>query len=241
MSDKLLGLPLEVVSEDDRTYTLDLWRPTTEMLQKTWEKYQQYRVMFSDVTLNDYEHFFGIVMVPGTVILSIELEGEEIGLVYFTEINQATSAFGHYIFWDRKSGAGRHRVLFTAQRLIMREFNLHRMDMAVPIFAFSALHRLHKMGYRIEGRRKEALLYMGRWADLLLFGVLLEELTDEVIEQGYIEATEEQHSWHGLLKQDDLLAAKILRGRRQEDGDGTRNESATDDGLVSAGVAEETS
>ena len=241
MSDRLLGLPLEVVSEDDKTYTIDIWRPTTPMLEETWERYQQYRVMFSDVTLNDYNHFLSIVMVPGTIILSVEVEEKEIGLIYFTEISQATSAFGHYIFWDRKSGAGRHRVLLTAQRLIMVEFGLHRMDMAVPIFAYSALHRLHKIGYRIEGRRKEALLYKGRWADLLLFGVLLEELTDEVIEQGHIEATTEQHTWHGLLKQDDLLAAKILRGGRQKDGDGEaiRDEPTAVTSLVSAGATEE--
>jgi RimJ/RimL family protein N-acetyltransferase len=239
MNDKLLGLPLEIVSEDDKTYTIDIWRPTTPMLEETWERYQQYRVMFSDVTLNDYEHFLSIVMVPGTIILSVEVEDKEIGLIYFTEISQATSAFGHYIFWDRKSGAGRHRVLLTAQRTIMKEFGLHRMDMAVPIFAFSALHRLHKIGYRIEGRRKEALLYKGRWADLLLFGVLFEELTDEAIEQAHLEATDEQHTWHGLLKQDDLLAAKILRGRRKKDGNGTRNKSTADDGLISAGVVEE--
>lgn len=231
MNDNLLGLPLEIVSEDEQTYTVDLWRPTEAMLKKTWERYSQYSVMFSDVTLHSYEHFLQIVMVPGTVVLSIELQGEEIGLVYFTDIRLSTSAYGHYIFWDRNSGAGRHRVLLTIQRRFMQEFNLHRMDMSVPIFAFAALHRLHKIGYRIEGRRKDALLYKGRWADMLEFGVLLEELTDEVLEQGHIVQSDEQHSWHGLLKQDALLAKKILRVRRERDGSRTRDKSAADDVL----------
>lgn len=217
MQDNLLGLPLSVVAEDGRAYILDVWAPSLAQLQETWDRYSKFRVLFSDVTVDDFRHFAAMTLSSGTVVLRVLHDDAEVGLIYFTEIRPLHSSIGHYVFWDRSSGGGRQRVLLTAQRHIMRELGLHRMTMSVPLYAFAALRRLHRMGYRIEGFRTEAILYKGKWGDMIDFGVLLSELTDDAIEQARI-PTGDDDGWNKILADRDKLRDKILRPRREDRG-----------------------
>jgi len=52
---------------------------------------------------------------------------------------------------------------------------LRRIDTAVLDFNHASLRLHHRIGYSLEGRRREAVLRDGRWCDLLLFGLLRSE------------------------------------------------------------------
>ena len=156
------------------------------------------------------------MLAPSTVVLEASTEGESIGLIYFADIRPLHHATGHYHFWDRNPGRGRHRVLLSAQRHVMRMLGLHRMQMSVPIYAFSALRRMHHIGYRLEGRRREAILNDGKRADLLDFGVLLAEITDDTLEAAKL-PNDETASWNTILHDNAKMMHYILRGSNGHD------------------------
>lgn len=206
----IVSLPKTIVSEDGLEYVIDVWRPSNRMLQDTWDEYKKYRVLFSDIVVNDFKYFFSMVMAKDTIVLQVTQGGVEVGLLYGTEIRPGRSALAHYVFWKGRQ-AGKQRVILYTLALMMEELGLHRINITIPMYAHAALHRVHKMGLRIEGRRREAILYNGRWSDMLEFGVCIDELTDEAIEASTLPRTDDQQHWHGLLKQDELLARKVLR------------------------------
>lgn len=209
-SSVLEGLTFDVTSEDGHMYAVAPWQPDIQAITDTWEKYSKYRILFSDVSVNNAAMFTQMVMSPTSVVLTMSCDGKEVGLYYITELRTLTSAHAHYAFWDRRQN-GRRKLILTTARRIMEQLELHRLNVSVPIYAFSALSHIHKMGLRIEGRRTEAILYQGRWADKLEFGVLRSELTDEALENGRLVRTQEEASWHGLLKDHTKLMRRVLR------------------------------
>lgn len=209
-------LPLVVTSEDEKEYVTDLWRPTSFDLERTWMEYSKYRVLFSDITVNDFQTFFGMVMAPGTVVLDIKHQGETVGLLYATELRVGTSALGHYVFWDRRT-AGRQRLILTLLRTGMKELALHRIAMSIPIYAYHALRRVYKMGLRIEGRRREGILYEGKWQDIIEFSVLQTELTEERARAGRLPGNSPE--WDHFI--DKHLMDRLRRGEHNGQSNGT--------------------
>ena len=212
---KDLELPLVVLSEDEKEYTLNAWTPKLQDLEQLWERYNSYPLLFSDVALGDKMYLFGILLAPTTLVLSIEVDNKPIGIGYADNIRVKSAANVHYFFWDRKT-SGRQRVILTALDWVMRQMDLHRVNVIVPIFAYSALHRIYKMGFALEGRLKENLLSRGKWIDTLVFGVLRQELNKEVIQQGYLERTAFAQGWFDLLKNDDELMRHIVNRRERD-------------------------
>lgn len=222
MEDKL---PVIVTSEDGIRYRVSLWAPDQYELQAVWMQYSKYRVLFSDITVNDFTTFFDMVMSRACVVFAIDQLDVEpvmrVGLLYATEIRLGSSALGHYVFWDRHT-AGRQRLILEMLRLGMQELGLHRMNVTIPLYAYSALRRVSRMGFRIEGRRKEAILHKGKWHDVLEFGALLTELTDEVVQRGWIQ--EDDSQWSFFVPETQLL--KIIKRGIDEWIDSTRHQPA---------------
>lgn len=214
---KELELPLDVLSEDGKEYVVDIWTPKIQDLESLWEQYNKYPLLFSDTNLGNKLYLFGILLHPNTLVLSIKHDSVPVGIAYADNIRPKGSANAHYFFWDKKT-SGRQRVILTALDWAMRQMELHRMNIVVPMFAYSALHRIYKMGFRLEGRMRENFLSRGKWIDALLFGVLHHELTPEAIESGRVSRTPFEQEWFDLLKNDDALAQHIVN-RRERNGD----------------------
>jgi hypothetical protein len=214
MSNRILNLPFGVLSEDEKLYKVDLWRPNVDDLRIVWDQYSRYKVLFSDVVLRDFNHFTAVVLSRSTVVLEVSCERKRIGLLYATDITMNGSALVHFIFWDRKT-KGRQRLILAVLQWGMDELELHKVNMTVPVYAYAALHRIHKMGIRIEGRRLEAILFDGKWRDVLEFGILRSELTDEVITAATLPRLDHELRWHGLLNNDPLLMRKVLRVKNE--------------------------
>ena len=205
-------LPVIVESEDGERYFVSLWTPDSMELQQVWAQYSKYRVLFSDITVNDFKTFFDMVMSRACVVFAIDTVDTDpimrVGLLYATEIRLGSSALGHYVFWDRKT-AGRQCLILEMLRLGMQELGLHRMNVTIPMYAYSALRRVSRMGFRIEGRRREAILHQGKWHDVLEFGTLLTELTDEACQRGWIQR--DDSAWQYFVPEQELLKV-IKRG-----------------------------
>lgn len=213
MSDVLtLGLPLAIRSEDGQDYIVDAWKPTIQDVYALWNRYSKYRVLFADVTAGNFDYFREMVLAKTTIVLPVSCAGEEVGILYGTRLRIPHDITAHYFFWDRKT-AGRHVVLLRTMKWFMDEFHIHRVKVAIPKHAFAALHRVQRMGLRLEGVEREGMLYDGKWSDMLLFAVLESELTEQALNTGVLERTPAETNWFGLLQQDELLMRKVVERR----------------------------
>lgn len=204
-----------ITSEDGEEYALSPFEGSIENMERLWETTQKHEVLTSDQTRGDFQTFMAYVLSPGTIFQMVTHLGEEpedVGVFYADSISPKHSASAHFVFWDLKL-AGRQRLILTAARSFMEDFELQRLDIEVPMHAYAALKRLKKMGIALEGRRRGAYLRDGVWTDTLLFGILKDELDDEAIKEGKIPRKGAEGEWFGLLEHDEHLARRFLKDR----------------------------
>lgn len=204
------GLPLEITSEDGHDYTVEPFQATPQNVNFLWEQAGKHDFLFSDMTRGDPSRFVNYLLSPSVLIFLVRQEEEPIGLVYADLLRPYIDARAHYLFWDNKH-AGRQRILLTVMRWFMEEFKIPRLNMEVPDYAFAALRRLRKMGVRIEGRRRAAISYHENPRDILLFGITIGEITDDVIENAKLDRTEQEADWFGLISSDNILNVALAK------------------------------
>jgi RimJ/RimL family protein N-acetyltransferase len=82
-------------------------------------------------------------------------------------------AIGAKARWDGGYGTDAMRVLC---RFGFDMMNLHRIELDVYADNLRAEHVYEKVGFRVEGRRREALYKFGRYHDVVVMGLLEGEL-----------------------------------------------------------------
>jgi len=201
-------------SEDGETYFLQPFEATLNRVEKLWAVVQKHAPLTSDFTRGDFDFFLGYVLSPGTVFISVfqqvDEKVEEVGVLYADTIVPGLYAKVHFIFWDLIM-RGRQKVLFTALRGFMDDFKLHKVEIEVPINAYAALRRLRRMGLLPEGRRREATKQKGEWLDTLVFGVLDDDVTEEVVDVGAIPIDPANEDWYGMIQSDTKLGRFLMR------------------------------
>lgn len=107
------------------------------------------------------------------------LEGHR-SWIYLTNITPGVEATMHALNLEGQGGvdppAARQEILNA-----MREFNLHRLTVTIP----AAFHKLNaatkKLGFRREGKMREAAVYDGKYVDMNVYGLMRREVEhDEV-------------------------------------------------------------
>jgi hypothetical protein len=202
-----LGLPITLESEDGEKYTIDLFRPTVDTIDELWQTFKNFKLLFVDNVPYDIRQFTAMVMHMGTVILTVN----DVGIIYTTDTRPGIDADAHFLFWDRRT-RGRHRVIIRAFRWLTQELEIHKLNVSVPVYAFAALQRARKLGLRIEGLRRKAIMHEGAWRDVVEFGVLDEEITDGALANCKLERTPDEDNWFGLLRHDAALFRKVAAG-----------------------------
>ena len=82
-------------------------------------------------------------------------------------------AIGDKARWDGGYGTDTMR---TVCRFGFDTMNLHRIELDVYADNLRAQHVYEKVGFRVEGRRREALYKFGRYHDVIVMGLLEGEL-----------------------------------------------------------------
>jgi RimJ/RimL family protein N-acetyltransferase len=82
-------------------------------------------------------------------------------------------ALGDKTYWDGGYGTDTMR---TVCRFGFEMMNLHRIELFVYAENARAQHVYEKVGFRVEGRRREALWKFGRYHDVIVMGLLEDEL-----------------------------------------------------------------
>jgi RimJ/RimL family protein N-acetyltransferase len=85
-------------------------------------------------------------------------------------------AIGDRSYWDGGYGTDAMRVLC---RFGFDMMNLHRIQLDVYEGNERAIHVYEKVGFQVEGRRREAMFKYGRYQDVIVMGLLSGELKME--------------------------------------------------------------
>lgn len=210
--DSFHGLPLSIDGTDGTPYIITPYKATLENVHYLWEEAGKYRFMFSDFIENRREQFLNYFLSRGvvTVLVSEAETDRAVGIMYADEIKERHSARVHYFFWDKKQRT-REPVILGVLSWFMREFDLNRVSIEIPWHVYSALRRVQAMGIWPEGIKRGAVRFNDEWRDLLVFGVLRDQLTSEAIKAGKIESAEGTEKWFGLLENETDLARAIFK------------------------------
>ena len=82
-------------------------------------------------------------------------------------------AIGDKAYWDGGYGSDTMR---TVCRFGFETMNLHRIELEVYVSNERAIHVYEKVGFRLEGRRRDAVYTRGAYQDVLVMGLLAGEL-----------------------------------------------------------------
>lgn len=117
---------------------------------------------------------------PSVRNFAVEFEGKHIGGAGFGHIDghNASAEVGLFIglpsLWSQGLGQD---VLQTLVRFGFEQMNLHRIYLRVLAENERAIHLYEKVGFRHEGRCRQAEFRYGRYHDMLWMSILREEWT----------------------------------------------------------------
>lgn len=147
-------------------------------LRYLYDKLKQFDVLF-DKGIVDSDSFiqsFVVINNDGTIEpVGIIVEVDDVGIIRFTEIEPNVSANIHVTFWDRRF-RGREELVRQVLAYAMEIFNLHRISAQVPLYANPLLGAIERVGFKKEGRLREATLFRGKWFDVNQYSVLRGEV-----------------------------------------------------------------
>ena len=201
---------MKIRSEDENVYDIQPYLLTPENVQKLWRVFMKYDVILSDAQRGNEALFLEYLLSPSVVMQEVFLEGESVGVVFADTIIPMESASVHFLFTDLVM-KGRQRLLLNMLYYFMETYELHRVNVKVPIYAFTVLNRIRKMNFWLEGRQRESIKWRGEWKDQLLFSVLFSELTEEALHRGVLDGDERRARWRHVLEDADVLASYFLR------------------------------
>ena len=119
---------------------------------------------------------------PATVVFAIEtLPGEFVGAMDLRDIadRSRTASLGIAIgkpYWEQGYGTDAVRV---ACRFAFREMNLQRIELHVHDTNPRGMRAYEKVGFRVEGRLRQAHFAGGRRVDTVVMGLLADELIED--------------------------------------------------------------
>ncbi|MDQ1283950.1 MAG: hypothetical protein QG620_298 [Patescibacteria group bacterium] len=160
---KDIQLALKWFNDPEVIQFLQVYLPITELAEEKW---------FERVSLSEHDIVFSIEIKAG------ENESKPIGNCGLHQINwkDRVSTFGIAIgekdFWGGGYGT-------EAAKLLMEyafcQLNLRRISSSVYDFNERSLAMHKKLGFEIEGRRRQAIFKNNRYADEIVLGLLKEE------------------------------------------------------------------
>ena len=153
---------------------------TAEKVKELWEQASQFDVLFSDWTKGRIEPFLSALLSKNAVWFEFydTIEVKPVGVAYVTQVHNGFDAVGHFTFWD-KTAKGREPIVRNLMRRVFNTYDLHRMTAKIPVYQKGVLAFARRLGFEEEGRVREAVIYKENWNDLILLGIVRDELFEE--------------------------------------------------------------
>lgn len=149
---------------------------TWEKVEHLWEQMRQYKTLFSDLTRDDFGNFFKALTRPNTLWFEVwAVTGELVGLIWLADIEMTVDGSAHMVFFDRQP-AEKQLVCQSLIKWVFKHYPLHRVTVTTPAIYFATQRMLRRMGFRLEGTKREAVMMDGKWVDTQFYGMTRSEV-----------------------------------------------------------------
>lgn len=150
---------------------------TPQRISWLWEQLKHYPSLTTDPTKGDPEQLWISVSSPQSFWTEVWEDSELVGILYASHIQPGVDALLHPIFFDRKLSE-KVPICMAAMQWALKQFSLHRISVAIPEMYFATVRLAKKLGFTLEGTRREVYMINGRWCNELVFGLLASEIQD---------------------------------------------------------------
>lgn len=173
---------LSIICTEPEGTTLRNVRPvalTTEKLNDYYERLKEFDIAFNDHVPNSPGGFASIFLsVNEDLTVSangLVFEVDDVGILYLTDIIPGFSGIAHFAFWDRRL-RGREELIQKMISFAFEQYGFHRIETRVAMYAIPMLAAVERIGFKKEGRAREAVLKNGDWYDVNLYSILRREV-----------------------------------------------------------------
>lgn len=153
------------------------WRPlalSKEKFATLWERVREFPVAFDDVTHGDPDYFMGILHERNCLFFEV---GNMDGLVMFSAAQPGMHAILNFVFYDRQL-KGKELTLLEVIRHVFDMLQLRKLIAYVPADRQTIASALRRVGFKVEGHLREAMLKDNKPLDVLMLGLLRREVFD---------------------------------------------------------------
>lgn len=154
---------------------------TTERMRYYYEKMKPFKAIFNDHVNGSFERFANLFLSENVETGTLQPRGmiwevDDVGILYLTEVNQ-TQGTAHFTFWDRRL-RGRENLILEMVRYCVEHYEIHRIEVRVALYATPIMLAVERMGFKHEGRLRDAVMYEGEWFDVNVYSILSHEVLD---------------------------------------------------------------
>lgn len=153
---------------------------TKENLATFWEKARVYPNLFSEELKDDFTTFLSIFLEQDGD--NIDARGllwridNFVGVFYLTDIYPERDALCHFTFFDGRIH-GRVDLARAMLSYVFNKYKFRRLSASVPMFVVPAtVEFVQRVGFLLEGRKRNSTPYKGEWYDTKQFGILSHEV-----------------------------------------------------------------
>jgi uncharacterized protein DUF2824/GNAT acetyltransferase-like protein len=165
-------LPGRVLELDK--YHVQMMTLTWPKVFELWGRLKKYRTLFSDLTRGDFNNFVNYVSSPNTLWLEIH-EGERLsGVVVLEDIGKIIDAEAHVIFLDRDL-ASKVPICKAIIKWLFKTLPLQRLTVQIPEIYFAPIRLVNSLGFKREGKKRQAVLIGGKWIGVFILGLTRSE------------------------------------------------------------------
>lgn len=155
---------------------------TPENVQKLADKALQFPTLFGREIKNvqDMLNVFCIYTPEGIKFrgaANFFVVDDFVGVFSITDFSYDYSdALAHYAFFDRRH-KGRVPLVRAMMHYVFDTYKLNRLSVEIPLFTSpEARHFVGECGFSLEGKKRKAIKYKETLFDILLFGILKNEV-----------------------------------------------------------------
>lgn len=157
-----------------------------ENIERMWMKTKEFRTLFSDEINGDFKKFCEVILSADDCGKNVYANGlfwvidDFVGIYYMSHIVPSIEARVHYTFFDRRH-TGRENLTKAILKYVIHRYKFRRLSVEVPTYASKHTFAfVEQLGFQREGRKRRCIFYKEEWRDVILYGILAEEIENGV-------------------------------------------------------------
>lgn len=159
------------------------WKPlvlTNEKLDALWEKVRTFPQVFDDTSKGNKEMFVARLLDPKNIFVEI---GEGLGLAAGFNVRPHIDMAVHLIMFDRRL-RGRELMFLGILGYFFERLKLRRVTSVITEDSPMTIRLALRLGFKLEGTMREAVLRDGKYLNAHIYGMLREELSNAIPANG---------------------------------------------------------